>query len=134
MRWLCPACHAAARAPDTCVAYAAVTPRAAQFSSEYITRTQSEFMKLCMRGLTVMVASGDAGATSDGHGGGACALQPAFPGSSSWVTSVSATAQSSAAPARANGDVGEAAISIATGQFWTTGESTTARRCVLGGV
>ena len=82
-------------------------------------------MKLCMRGLTVMVASGDAGATSNGHGGGACQLEPAFPGSSSWITSVSATAQSNVAPARASGGVGEAAISIATGQFWTTGASLT---------
>lgn len=109
--------HLAAATRDCAVAWAD-TPA---YGSAYHTREQNEFLKLCTRGLTVMVASGDAGATSDGHGGGACELAPSYPGSSSWVTSVSATVQSAVAPKRANGGVGEAAISIATGEFWTTG-------------
>jgi len=62
-------------------------------SQEYVDRVNIEYIKLGLRGVTIAVSSGDAGApgrTSEG-----CdptrPLNPAFPGSSPWITSVGAT-------------------------------------------
>ena len=62
-------------------------------SQEYVNRVNTEYIKLGLRGVTIAVSSGDAGApgrTSEGcdpsH-----PLNPAFPGSSPWITSVGAT-------------------------------------------
>ena len=42
----------------------------------YIPRSNIELLKLCARGRTVFIASGDAGATNDGHGGSSCKVEP----------------------------------------------------------
>lgn len=62
-------------------------------ASQYITRVNVEYIKIGLRGITITVASGDAGApgrTSEG-----CddqnPVNPVFPGSSPWVTSVGGT-------------------------------------------
>lgn len=62
-------------------------------SYQYVNRVNIEFIKLGLRGVTITVASGDAGApgrTSEG-----CddtrPLNAVYPGSSPWVTSVGAT-------------------------------------------
>jgi subtilase family serine protease len=64
-----------------------------QTAEQYVNRVNTEYMKLALRGTTITVASGDAGApgrTSEG-----CdpdrPMNPVFPGSSPWVTSVGAT-------------------------------------------
>jgi tripeptidyl-peptidase-1 len=56
----------------------------------YIERTDVEFMRLGLRGRTLVAASGDAGApgrTAEGCGG----INPAYPAASPYVTSVGAT-------------------------------------------
>lgn len=63
-------------------------------SKEYVHRTNVEFMKLALKGTTIVVASGDAG--SPGRTNENCFsdhpnMNPVFPGSSKWVTSVGAT-------------------------------------------
>lgn len=62
-------------------------------SKQYVDRTNYEFMKLAARGVTIVVASGDAG--SPGRTNEYCSgennMNPVFPGSSKWVTSVGAT-------------------------------------------
>ena len=62
-------------------------------SKEYVERTNNEFMKLAAKGVTIVVASGDAG--SPGRTNEECVrtipINPIFPGSSEWVTSVGAT-------------------------------------------
>ena len=62
-------------------------------SQQYIQRVNNEYIKIGLRGVTILVASGDAGApgrTSEG-----CnpvrPVNPVMPGSSPWITSVSAT-------------------------------------------
>lgn len=59
----------------------------------YVQRTNIELMKLALRGITVVVASGDAG--SPGRTNEACGsktnINPIFPGGSPWVTSVGGT-------------------------------------------
>lgn len=77
--------------------------------------------QLCVRGLTVVVASGDAGATGNGHGGESCKIAPEYPASSPWVTSVGATYITDAAPARRAGVPGEAVVNLPGGLMWTSG-------------
>jgi tripeptidyl-peptidase-1 len=65
-------------------------------SAQYLHRTNLEYAKMGLRGVSIMVSSGDAGApgrTNEGcsTGQGISAVNPAFPGSSPYVTSVSAT-------------------------------------------
>lgn len=62
-------------------------------SQEYVNRVNTEYIKLGLRGVTIAVSSGDAGApgrTSEGCDPSR-PLNPAFPGSSPWITSVGAT-------------------------------------------
>ena len=61
-------------------------------SAEYVKRVNLEYAKIGLRGITITVASGDAGApgrTDEGCMNGK--VNPVFPGSSPYVTSVSAT-------------------------------------------
>ena len=62
-------------------------------SSEYVHRTNLEYVKMGLRGVSVMVASGDAGAP--GRTNEFCVaangVTPVFPGSSPYITSVGAT-------------------------------------------
>ena len=62
-------------------------------SSQYVHRTNLEYVKMGLRGVTVMAASGDAGAP--GRTNEACVeangVSPIFPGSSPYITSVGAT-------------------------------------------
>ena len=63
-------------------------------AQEYITRANGEFVKLAALGVTVVVASGDAGApgrTNEGCDTGEHEINPIYPSSSPWVTSVGAT-------------------------------------------
>jgi tripeptidyl-peptidase-1 len=65
-------------------------------SAQYLHRTNLEYAKMGLRGVSIMVSSGDAGApgrTNEGcsTGQGVADVNPAFPGSSPYVTSVSAT-------------------------------------------
>lgn len=65
-------------------------------SKQYVERSDKEFMKLAAKGVTIVVASGDAG--SPGRTNEMCDTtgnfpytNPVFPGSSEWVVSVGAT-------------------------------------------
>ena len=61
-------------------------------SAEYVHRVNLEYAKMGLRGITITVASGDAGAP--GRTNELCmqgGVNPVFPGSSPYVTSVSAT-------------------------------------------
>ena len=63
-------------------------------SSRYVNRTNMEYVKMGLRGITVLVSSGDAGAP--GRMNEICTktpftVNPAFPGSSPYITSVGAT-------------------------------------------
>ena len=62
-------------------------------SQQYVERVNLEYIKLALRGISVVVASGDAG--SPGRTSEGCdpkrPLNAVFPGSSPWVTSVGAT-------------------------------------------
>jgi tripeptidyl-peptidase-1 len=65
-------------------------------SKEYIERTNIEFLKIAANGISVIVSSGDAG--SPGRTNENCIgyineryMNPIYPGSSEWVTSVGAT-------------------------------------------
>jgi len=66
-------------------------------SSKYIQRVNIEYLKMGLRGVTVTVSSGDAGAPGRTNEGcllrqpQARAVNPAFPGSSPYITSVGAT-------------------------------------------
>ena len=63
-------------------------------SSQYVHRTNIEYVKMGLRGISVMVSSGDAGApgrTNEDCAPGVDHVNPAFPGSSPYITSVSAT-------------------------------------------
>jgi len=62
-------------------------------AQQYIDRTNVEFMKIALRGITLLAASGDAGAP--GRTAESCIpdrpINPVFPGSSPWLTSVGGT-------------------------------------------
>lgn len=62
-------------------------------SKEYVNRVNQEYVKIGLRGISILVASGDAGAP--GRTAESCdesrAVNPVMPGSSPWVTSVSAS-------------------------------------------
>merc|ERR1712014_103217 len=58
----------------------------------YITRTNTEFQKIGLRGVSLFAASGDSGA--NGRTDGGCTgtkLHASFPGSSPYITAVGAT-------------------------------------------
>ena len=62
-------------------------------SAQYIARVNLEYAKMGLRGVSVCISSGDAGApgrTNEGCDDGS-GVNPVFPGSSPYVTSVSAT-------------------------------------------
>ena len=62
-------------------------------SQDYVERVNNEFLKISLRGVTILAASGDAGAPGRTNEG--CeidrAINPVFPGSSPYITSVGAT-------------------------------------------
>lgn len=101
--------------------------------ADYIRMANDELAKLCIRGITAFVASGDAGATQKGHGSESCGLHPDFPADSPWVTGVSATALTKSGFKAPNnptcttrhhqrlGDVCEVAVDYGLGFGWTTG-------------
>tara|TARA_Y100000590_G_scaffold446604_1_gene580556 strand:+ start:3295 stop:5073 length:1779 start_codon:yes stop_codon:yes gene_type:complete len=63
-------------------------------SRQYVDRVNNEYVKLGVRGLTITVSSGDAGApgrTNEGCYDNSDTVHAAFPGSSPWITSVGAT-------------------------------------------
>ena len=63
-------------------------------STEYVNRVNNEFIKLSLRGITLVVASGDAGSpgrTNEGCDRSSNLINPVLPGSSPWITSVGAT-------------------------------------------
>jgi len=64
-------------------------------SKEYVNRTNIEFQKIGLRGITLLAASGDQGAPGDSNPdcsiNGKKALSTIFPGASPWVISVGAT-------------------------------------------
>jgi len=64
-------------------------------SKQYVSRTNVEFQKLGLRGITLLAASGDQGAPGDDDPDcderGDKALSTIFPGASPWVLSVGAT-------------------------------------------
>ncbi|KYQ90377.1 Physaropepsin [Tieghemostelium lacteum] len=63
-------------------------------SQEYVTRVNTEFMKIGLRGISLLAASGDQGAPGDGNpscSNNKMPISPIFPGGSPWVTSVGAT-------------------------------------------
>jgi len=68
-------------------------------SKQYVERTNVEFMKIGLRGVTICVASGDAGSPDRINEGcnsnsgkyGYTNMNPVFPGGSPWVLSVGAT-------------------------------------------
>ncbi len=63
-------------------------------SEDYVNRVNVEFMKLALRGLTLVIASGDAGSpgrTNEGCDNSSDLINPVLPGSSPWVLSVGAT-------------------------------------------
>ncbi|XP_053872087.1 tripeptidyl-peptidase 1 [Malaclemys terrapin pileata] len=61
-------------------------------SRAYMERVNVEFMKAAARGLTVLFASGDAGAGCRKLAGGSHTFRPSFPASSPYVTTVGGTA------------------------------------------
>ena len=62
-------------------------------SKKYVERVNNEFLKIALRGVTIVVSSGDAGAP--GRTNEECGydrpMNPTFPGSSPYITSVGAT-------------------------------------------
>ena len=63
-------------------------------SANYVDRVNIEFMKLALRGITLVVASGDAGSpgrTNEGCDTTVDLINPVLPGSSPWILSVGAT-------------------------------------------
>ena len=106
----------------------------------YIDRCETEFAKMAARGLSVLVASGDAGVSNVGDSGNdisdtdaTCSpFRPVYPGNSPYVTSVSSTflstnylpiCQSNLLPSLPIicQQVGEIAVGVSQGLFWTTG-------------
>ena len=60
-------------------------------SSKYINRINIEYIKINLRGVSIVVSSGDSGASNTLYCNDDSPLNPSFPGSSPWVTSVGAT-------------------------------------------
>ena len=63
-------------------------------AEEYVNRANMEALKLVLRGVSVIVSSGDAGSpgrTNEGCDNAQHRINPVYPGSSPWVTSVGAT-------------------------------------------
>lgn len=117
--------------------------------SSFESRISTEFQKIGLRGITLLFASGDAGATAAGRGGNCSDFQPSFPATSPYAVAVSATVMSGdtqSPPAPANADSipfcaekvynasvvcnGPSAFDMAQqvavsccddGEFWTTG-------------
>jgi len=100
----------------------------------YRDRVDQNFQLLGTRGVSVIVASGDAGATDVGHGFDACTpFQPQYPSTSPYVTSVSATYFSPSSEAICSVNyygkkvhcselqMGEVAVAANNGMDWTTG-------------
>mmetsp|Transcript_29135 Transcript_29135/g.95038 ORF Transcript_29135/g.95038 Transcript_29135/m.95038 type:complete len:1329 (+) Transcript_29135:292-4278(+) len=128
-------------APDvSSISYGAAESAISSTSATYLDDANSELLKLCLRGKTVLASSGDNGADGDNESSyylADCSLSPSFPASSPWVTAVSATVVSSPAltpecSARPSSstvqtqfgseqDLCELAVSLKTGVFWTTG-------------
>jgi len=109
-------------------------------SFSYIDRVNVELLKMASRGLTVVAGSGDAGVSNVGEEGNdisdtdpSCTpFRPFFPSNSPYVLSVSSTyLTTKALPmcykqlANTNNvvceHVGEVAVSVTDGLFWTTG-------------
>jgi len=109
-------------------------------SFDYIDRCNVEFQKMASRGLTVMAGSGDAGVSNVGEEGNdisdtdpSCTpFRPFFPSNSPYVTSVSSTFLTTNAypicETNLSKDIiidcetlGEAAVSVTQGIYWTTG-------------
>jgi len=101
---------------------------------EYRSTVDREFQKLAALGVSIVVSSGDAGATNVGHGSTSCAaLLPQYPAASPFVTSVSATYFTpSDIPMCSikyygktihcsDAHIGEIAVSAGDGMDWTTG-------------
>lgn len=109
-------------------------------SFSYIDRMEVELQKFAARGFTVFAGSGDAGASNVGEAGNdisptqpSCdANHPFYPSNSPWVTSVSSTflspnylpvcsqQMSPFLPITCE-KVGEVAVGVTQGLFWTTG-------------
>ncbi len=60
-------------------------------SLQYVHRVNNEYIKIGLKGITLLAASGDFGAGGDGDIGCANILTTIFPGASPWVTSVGGT-------------------------------------------
>ncbi|EFA79323.1 peptidase C53 family protein [Heterostelium album PN500] len=103
----------------------------------YLARSDIEFVKLASRGITVIIASGDSGASDLGPppmGSGSCAkLFADWPSQSPYVTAVSSTYFTPLAepicyipPSQGGVDclynpLGEISVSVDHGMMWTTG-------------
>ncbi len=62
-----------------------------QDSYNYVYKVDIEFMKIGLRGITVLASSGDQGAPGDENSDCPGYLSSIYPGASPWVTSVGAT-------------------------------------------
>ena len=68
-------------------------------SQQYVARTNTEFQKIGLRGVSIVVASGDSGANSRSNPSCADAtLYPGYPATSSFVTAVGGTQLSNPQP------------------------------------
>eukprot|EP00010_Vexillifera_abyssalis_P007311 CAMPEP_0201546080 /NCGR_PEP_ID=MMETSP0173_2-20130828/2468_1 /ASSEMBLY_ACC=CAM_ASM_000268 /TAXON_ID=218659 /ORGANISM="Vexillifera sp., Strain DIVA3 564/2" /LENGTH=679 /DNA_ID=CAMNT_0047954667 /DNA_START=176 /DNA_END=2215 /DNA_ORIENTATION=- len=107
-----------------------------EYGAGWVQRVENEFSKFAARGLTIVVASGDAGSTNVGHGFMSCSgpFQPQWPATSEWCLSVGATALTNAyQPFCFRGSygglqvtcsspqIGEILVSTDDGQVWTSG-------------
>jgi len=120
----------------TSISYGGPEAMFLQLGQNYIGRTNAELLKLCTRGVSVVVATGDAGSTNDGHGAGSCAVAANFPSDSAYITAVSASQLDKGQTTPRAGTslpfpgTGESCVSLPTGRQWTTGggfANTTAR-------
>eukprot|EP01128_Nolandella_sp_AFSM9_P005147 TRINITY_DN2448_c0_g1_i1.p1 TRINITY_DN2448_c0_g1~~TRINITY_DN2448_c0_g1_i1.p1 ORF type:complete len:702 (-),score=189.16 TRINITY_DN2448_c0_g1_i1:87-2192(-) len=99
----------------------------------FLVRVDSEFQKMGAMGISVMVSSGDAGATNIGHGSTDCTFDPQWPSTSPYITSVGATYLTPAAmgvcgqkmfgsqPIPCETPLLEVAVAADNGMVWTTG-------------
>jgi len=81
-------------------AQCSITSPKCQNSYQYVVRSNAEFLKVTMKGISLLAASGDQGAPGDGNP--SCSTKKApistiFPGASPYVTSVGATMLSTSA-------------------------------------